>query len=164
MNTVKLVKIAPDVVMPTKAHDTDAGFDLYAYCPDASFYSWESGCQLNVKGVKVRPNETYKFHTGIKMAIPDGYWGGIYARSGLATKCGLRPANCVGVIDSSYRGEIIVAIHNDSNETQLVHNGDRIAQAIVSSYEQVEFVSVESVEELSKTERGDGGFSHTGVK
>ena len=159
MNTVKLVKIAPDVVMPTKAHDTDAGFDLYAYCPDASFYSWESGCQLNVKGVKVRPNETYKFHTGIKMAIPDGYWGGIYARSGLATKCGLRPANCVGVIDSSYRGEIIVAIHNDSNETQLVHNGDRIAQLVIQKVEPTVF---EEVSELDETSRGESGFGGSG--
>ena len=159
MNTVKLVKIAPDVVMPTKAHDTDAGFDLYAYCPDASFYSWESGCQLNVKGVKVRPNETYKFHTGIKMAIPDGYWGGIYARSGLATNFGLRPANCVGVIDSSYRGEIIVAIHNDSNETQLVHNGDRIAQLVIQKVEPTVF---EEVSELDETSRGESGFGGSG--
>ena len=159
MNTVKIVRIAPDVVMPTKAHDTDAGFDLYAYCPDATFYSWESGCQLNVKGVKVRPNETYKFHTGIKLAIPDGYWGGIYARSGLATKCGLRPANCVGVIDSSYRGEIIVAIHNDSNETQLVHNGDRIAQLVIQNVEPTVF---EEVSELDETSRGESGFGGSG--
>ena len=159
MNSIKIVRIAPDVVMPTKAHDTDAGFDLYAYCPDATFYSWESGCQLNVKGVKVRPNETYKFHTGIKMAIPDGYWGGIYARSGLATKCGLRPANCVGVIDSSYRGEIIVAIHNDSNETQLVHNGDRIAQLVIQKVEPTVF---EEVSELDETSRGESGFGGSG--
>lgn len=159
MNTIKIVRMAPDVVMPTKAHDTDAGFDLYAYCPDATFYSWESGCQLNVKGVKVRPNETYKFHTGIKMAIPDGYWGGIYARSGLATKCGLRPANCVGVIDSSYRGEIIVAIHNDSNETQLVHNGDRIAQLVIQKVEPTVF---EEVSELDETSRGESGFGGSG--
>lgn len=159
MNTIKIVRIAPDVIMPTKAHDTDAGFDLYAYCPDATFYSWESGCQLNVKGVKVRPNETYKFHTGIKMAIPDGYWGAIYARSGLATKCGLRPANCVGVIDSSYRGEIIVAIHNDSNETQLVHNGDRIAQLVIQKVEPTVF---EEVSELDETSRGESGFGGSG--
>lgn len=159
MNTIKIVRIAPDIIMPTKAHNTDAGFDLYAYCPDATFYSWESGCQLNVKGVKVRPNETYKFHTGIKMAIPDGYWGGIYARSGLATKCGLRPANCVGVIDSSYRGEIIVAIHNDSNETQLVHNGDRIAQLVIQKVEPTVF---EEVSELDETSRGESGFGGSG--
>lgn len=159
MNTVKIVRITPDVFMPTKAHDTDAGFDLYAYCPDASFYSWESGCQSNVKGVKVRPNETYKFHTGIKMAIPDGYWGGIYARSGLATKCGLRPANCVGVIDSSYRGEIIVAIHNDSDETQLIHNGDRIAQLVIQKVEPTVF---EEVSELDETSRGESGFGGSG--
>lgn len=159
MNIIKIVKIAPDVIIPTKAHDTDAGFDLYAYCPDASFYSWESGCQLNVKGVKVRPNETYKFHTGIKMAIPDGYWGGIYARSGLATKCGLRPANCVGVIDSSYRGEIIVAIHNDSDETQLIHNGDRIAQLVIQKIEPTVF---EEVSELDETSRGESGFGGSG--
>lgn len=159
MNTIKIVRIAPDVVMPTKAHDTDAGFDLYAYCPDATFYSWESGCQSNVKGVKVRPNETYKFHTGIKLSIPDGYWGGIYARSGLATKCGLRPANCVGVIDSCYRGEIIVAIHNDSNETQLIHNGDRIAQLVIQKVEPTVF---EEVSGLDETSRGESGFGGSG--
>lgn len=159
MNTIKILKMADDVIIPTKAHDTDAGFDLYAYCPDASFYSWESGCQLNVKGVKVRPNETYKFRTGIKMAIPDGYWGAIYARSGLATKCGLRPANCVGVIDSSYRGEIIVAIHNDSNETQLIHNGDRIAQLVIQKVEPTVF---EEVSELDETSRGESGFGGSG--
>ena len=156
MNTIKILKMADDVIIPTKAHDTDAGFDLYAYCPDASFYSWESGCQSNVKGVKVRPNETYKFHTGIKMAIPDGYWGAIYARSGLATKCGLRPANCVGVIDSSYRGEIIVAIHNDSNETQLIHHEDRIAQLVIQKVEPTVFEEVSELDETSR-ESGFGG-------
>jgi len=79
--------------------------------------------------------ETAKISTGIAMAIPNGYWGGIYARSGLATKQGLRPSNCVGVIDSDYRGPIIVALYNDSLELRMIHKGDKIAQMIISPFE-----------------------------
>ena len=94
------------------------------------------------------------------MEIPDGYFGAIYPRSGLATKRGLRLANCVGVVDSDYRGEVMVALHNDSTDTQLVELHDRIAQMVIQPYERPQILEV--VNELSDTERGSGGFGHTG--
>ena len=94
-----------------------------------------------------------------QLRITDGWWGGIYARSGLATKQGLRPANCVGVIDSDYRGEIIVALHNDSDYVREIKSGDRIAQLV---FHQLWTVDWEVVDELSDTVRGEGGFGSTG--
>ena len=93
-------------------------------------------------------------------ALPKGYFGAIFARSGMATKRGLRPANCVGVIDSDYRGEIIVALRNDSNTEQVITSGERIAQIVIMPYLPIEFNEVNSLED---TERGDGGFGSTGV-
>ena len=96
---------------------------------------------------------------GVAMEIPEWYWGAVYARSGLATKQGLRPANCVGVIDSHYRGPIIVAIHNDSNNVQIIHHGDRIAQFMLAPVIETSF---EEVSELSDSDRGEGGFGSSG--
>lgn len=105
--------------------------------------------------------------TGIAIEIPEGYFGAIFARSGLATKQGLRPANCVGVIDSDYRGEIIVALHNDTSSEfgfidlkKVIHKGDRIAQLVILPYLSIDFIEVN---ELSDTVRGDGGFGSTGM-
>jgi dUTP pyrophosphatase len=131
---------------PTRGSATAAGYDLYA----ATSYD-----------IELPPHETVKIGTGIAIEIPDGYFGGIFARSGLATKKGLRPANSVGVIDSDYRGEVIVALHNDSNLTQYIDAGERIAQLIIIPYENVTF---EEVNDLSDTERGDGGFGSTGTR
>lgn len=97
--------------------------------------------------------------TGIAMEIPKQHAGFIYARSGLASKRGLRPANCVGVVDSDYRGEIMVALHNDSNSPQTINHGERIAQIVITSYIQPEFVEVD---DMTDTGRGSGGFGHTG--
>lgn len=94
------------------------------------------------------------------MEIPNGYFGAIFALNGLATKRGLRPANCVGVIDSYYRGEIIVALHNNTDKCESIYVGDRIAQLVILPYLPVEF---EEVGELSDTDRGDGGFGSTSV-
>jgi dUTP pyrophosphatase len=94
------------------------------------------------------------------MEIPKGYFGGIFARSGLATKQGLRPANCVGVVDSDYRGEVMVALHNDTDTEKVVSSGDRIAQLVVIPYKEVD---LDFVETLDDTERGTGGFGSTGV-
>lgn len=94
------------------------------------------------------------------MEIPEGYFGAIFARSGLATKQGLRPANCVGVVDADYRGEIIVALHNDTAETREIAVGERIAQIVIMPYLSVEFTEVYN---LSSTERGEGGFGSTGT-
>ena len=92
------------------------------------------------------------------MEIPEGYFGAIFARSGLATKQGLRPANCVGVIDSDYRGEIIVAIHNDTDMPKTITDGERIAQLVIMPYMSIEMNEVDT---LSDTERNDGGFGYS---
>ena len=101
-----------------------------------------------------------KIGTGLTAALPDGYFAACFARSGLATKQGLRPANCVGVVDSDYRGEYIVALHNDSDEPRTVHDGDRIAQLVIMPYLAVSF---EEADALPETERGAGGFGSTGI-
>lgn len=142
---VKIKKLYEDAVVPTRGSYQAAGYDLYAHgLPD---------------GTLIRPHDTWMIGTGIAMEIPDGYFGGIYARSGLATKKGLRPANCVGVVDADFRGEIKVAVHNDSDQRQEIQNGDRIAQLIIQPYLNVEF---DEADKLSDTERGSGGFGHSG--
>jgi len=141
---IKIKRLNEKAVIPTHGSDAAAGYDLYS-CLD--------------KSISIPPHETIKIGTGIAMSIPNNCWGGIYPRSGLATKQGLRPANCVGVIDPDYRGEIIVAIHNDSNDSQVINPGDRIAQFILMEKFLCEW---EEVEELDNTERGDGGFGSTG--
>ena len=108
----------------------------------------------------IMPGETLMIGTGVHVEIPDGYFGGIFARSGLASKKGLRPANCVGVIDESFRGEIKVALHNDSKEMQVIKDGERIAQLVIIPYATVIF---NQVDELGKTERGENGFGRTGT-
>ena len=131
--------------VPTHGSAVAAGYDLYA----ATNYD-----------IEIQPHSTIKIGTGIAIEIPEGYFGGIYARSGLATKSGLRPANCVGVIDSDYRGEIIVALHNDTMYTQKVNAGDRIAQLIIQPYLNFDF---NVVDELTDTDRGEAGFGSTGT-
>ena len=98
--------------------------------------------------------------TGLAMEIPDGYFGAIFARSGLASKRGLRPANCVGVVDSDYRGEVMVALHNDGDIPRGILPGERIAQLLILPFENAIYVESDS---LSDTERGSGGFGSTGT-
>ena len=117
---VKINKISDGATTPARGSDKAAGYDLYA-------------CMGNENYI-IPPRETAKIGTGIAVEIPDGYWGGIFARSGLATKQGLRPANCVGVVDSDYRGEVIVCLYNQSPVPQLIKKGDRIAQFIIIPY------------------------------
>lgn len=142
--TIKIKRLNEKAVIPTQGSAAAAGYDLYA-CLDFPVF--------------IKPHETIKIGTGLAMAIPETCWGGIYPRSGLATKMGLRPANCTGVIDSDYRGEIIVAIHNDSNETQTINHGERIAQFILMERFLCDW---KEVEELDGTDRGKGGFGSTG--
>lgn len=149
--TVLVQKLVEDARPPERKSDNAAGLDLYAHI-------------INRGGVMpgvtyIRSHETMVIRTGIAVEIPEGFFGGIYARSGLATKRGLRPSNCVGVIDSDYRGEVMVALYNDSDTTQAVYDGDRIAQLIIQPYE---CVNVKVVDELTETERGAGGFGSTG--
>lgn len=143
---INFVKTFDDAIVPTRGSEKAAGYDLYCYCDNGY--------------VQILPHTTKMIHSGIAAAIPNGYFGGIYARSGLASKQGLRPANCVGVIDSDYRGEIMVALHNDTDVSQMVKKGDRIAQFIVQPYLDFEF---EEVKDLDNTERGSGGFGSSGV-
>lgn len=143
---VKIKKLNNLAKIPTSGSEYAAGLDLYA----ATDYD-----------IRIKPHETVKIDTGIAIAIPVGFFGGIYARSGIATKQGLRPANCIGVIDVDYRGPVIVALHNDSNEEQLVPAGSRIAQLILQPYYKVVF---EEVDSLDETDRGDGGFGSSGIK
>ena len=107
----------------------------------------------------VEPHTTVKVDTGLQFELPEGYFAGIFARSGIATREGLRPANCVGVCDSDYRGNYIVAIHNDSDTARVIMPGEKIAQMIVMPYLSLEF---EEADILSGTERGSGGFGSTG--
>lgn len=138
-------KLNENAVVPASGTKYSAGYDLCA-------------CTGNSTTV-IGAGETVKVGTGIAMAIPEGYFGAIFARSGLATKQGLRPANCVGVVDSDYRGEVIVALHNDSGVERTVNDGDRIAQLVVIPYLGLSF---NEVDELPDTERGEGGFGSTG--
>lgn len=142
---IKIKKLNDNAKIPTHGSEYAAGYDLYA-CIDS-------------QSVVIEPHQTIKVGTGLTIEIPEGYFGAIFARSGLATKKGLRPANCVGVCDSDYRGEYIVALHNDTEEPKVISNGDRVAQLVILPYLQVEFTEVN---ELSDTERGDGGFGSTG--
>ena len=137
---IKIKKISENAKI-SRGSDQAAGYDLYAVT-DATF----------------NPHECVLVGTGLIMQIPDGYFGGIYARSGLALKQGLRPANCVGVVDSDYRGEVKVALRNDTNEVRSVSAGERIAQIIIQPYLNVTFVEGEP----DDTERGAGGFGSTG--
>lgn len=143
---MKIKKLTDTAVIPTRGSNQAAGYDLYADLENA---------------IEVKPHETVMINTGISIAVPEGYFGAIFARSGLSTKKGLRPANCTGVVDSDYRGPVIVALHNDSEIAQLVEPGERVAQMVVMPYLSVNF---EVVDELDETERGEGGFGSTGSK
>ena len=143
---IKFKKVNKLAKMPTRGSKYSAGYDLYA-CTD--------------KDIIIMSQETVKIDTGIAIELPNGTFGAIYARSGLATKRGLRPSNCVGICDSDYRGNYIVALHNDLDTAQCIQAGERIAQLIIQRFEEVNFVEVD---ELSDTERGEGGFGSTGTK
>ena len=144
--TIRFRRVNALAVIPTRGSEKAAGYDLYAALEAP---------------VSRAPHETVKIDTGLQFEIPDGYFAAIYARSGIAAKEGLRPANCTGVCDSDYRGNYIVALHNDSEITRIVEPGERIAQMIVMPYLGVSF---EETGELSDTARGGGGFGSTGRK
>lgn len=141
---MKFKKLSPLATAPSRGSSKAAGFDLYTALQGS---------------VTIPAGKTVMIGTGIAMEIPDGYYGALVPRSGLATKRGLRPANTPGTIDSDYRGEIIVALHNDSNEAQVINPDDRIAQLILVPYVAPE---LEEVEDLDDTDRGAGGFGSTG--
>lgn len=141
---LKILKLNDNATIPSYGSKSAAGADLYS-CEGELVFA---------------PNETKLVHTGIAMEIPEGYVGLIYARSGIATKRGLAPANKVGVIDSDYRGEIMVALHNHSGAESKIEAGERVAQIVITPYLTVNFVETN---ELDDTERGIGGFGSTGT-
>lgn len=142
---IKFKKLTSDATCPTYGTEFSAGADLYSANED----------------VTIASGETSLIHTGIAVEIPSGYVGLIFARSGLATKKGLAPANKVGVIDADYRGEIMVALYNQSKEERVVQKGERIAQMAIVPFLKAEY---EEANELSDTVRGEGGFGSTGSK
>jgi dUTP pyrophosphatase len=145
MNTVvKIKKLVDGAVLPKYGTEFSAGADLV-----------NAG-----ESIVVEPGKTVIIHTGIAMEIPVGLVGLIYARSGMATKRGIAPANKVGVIDSDYRGEIMVALHNHGADAQVVESGERVAQIVIAPYVTATFVE----DELDNTIRGEGGFGSTGTK
>lgn len=143
---VRIKKLNENAIIPTYGTEFSAGADLYA---------------LLEEPITIKKGETKLIKTGLSMEIPAKYCGLIYARSGLATKKGLAPANKVGVIDSDYRGEIMVALYNQSDCDQTVENGERIAQIVIAPFIQAEF---QLTDELTETVRGTGGFGSTGTK
>ena len=144
---IQIKKLKEKAQLPSSGSAYAAGYDLYS-------------C-MEEEQITIAPHTTVMVGTGLAVAIPEGYFGGIFARSWLAAKQNLRPANCVGVVDSDYRGEVKVALHNDSEEARIIGNGERIAQLVVLPYLSLEF---EEVAELEETARGEGGFGHTGMK
>ncbi len=146
MPTVKVKKLCENAVVPTYGTEFSAGADLYSAAESS---------------VTINPHETVLIGTGIALEIPVGYMGLVFARSGIASKRGLAPANKVGVIDADYRGEIKVALHNHSNNVQTVEKGERIAQLSVVPFLKADFTVCE---ELDNTIRGEGGFGSTGTK
>ena len=147
MCRIKLKILDENAVIPSYGTDFSAGADLYAL--------------LDSDTVTILPGEQYLVHTGISLEIPEGYAGFIFARSGLALKKGLAPANNVGVIDSDYRGEIMVPLFNHSSMPQTVENKERIAQIVFMPYMKAEFVESDA---LDDSVRADGGFGSTGKK
>ena len=142
---IKYTKLNEYAQEPTRGSAAAAGYDLYAAINDS---------------VTIPAHSTVKIGTGLAFALPDNTFAAIFARSGLATKQGLRPANCVGVCDSDYRGEYIVAVHNDTDEEKVIEPNERIAQMVLMPYIPMMF---EEVKSLDETERGEGGFGSTGV-
>ncbi len=143
---LKIKKLDERAILPSYATEYSAGADLYALLDEK---------------IDIKSGQTVLLHTGISVEIPEGYCGLVFARSGLASKRGLAPANKVGVIDADYRGEVMVALHNHSDNDQAVECGERIAQLAIVPFLKAEF---EPSDELSDTVRGVGGFGSTGTK
>ena len=143
---INVKKLIPTAKLPTRGSEYAAGYDLYAALEET---------------VVIAPHQTVMVSTGLAMEIPEGYFGAIFARSGLASKEGLRPANCVGVVDADYRGPFMIAVNNDSETERKVEPEERIAQLVVMPFLPVEF---NTVDELAETVRGEGGFGSTGKK
>lgn len=162
---INIKKLSDDTILPTKAHSTDACFDIYANLKGHSFLDFDldnpsTDLILYEDAVKIRPGESVTIPTGFCTEIPEGYFAPVFCRSGMGIKRHLRLSNSVGIIDSSYRGEWMVALHNDGNKTQVIKHGDRIAQFTILP---VLDVNLKIVYEVSDTDRGTGGFGSSGT-
>ena len=145
---IKIKRLTETAKLPTKAHESDACFDLYVDIPD------------NIEtGIKIRPGETVKLSSGIATEIPHGYFAAIFPRSGLGINKNLRLPNCTGIIDSDYRGEWVISLINDGKVNRTIYHGDRVAQFTILP---IPKVKIEEVKELNDTERGSGGLGSTG--
>lgn len=142
---LKIMKLHTGAIIPKHQTEFSAGCDLHACIPDGV--------------ISIQPKEWKKVPTGLVIEIPDGYFGGVYPRSGNAFKYGINNINSVGIVDADYRGECCVLLFNNSDKPFIVEHGDRIGQLVVQPYVKVEFNEVNT---LSETERGDGGFGSTG--
>lgn len=159
MNTEQIPEILvnplyPNSKIPTRGSAGAAGYDLYA----STIYDYDDSI-ADARGIAIYPGHTLKVSTGVAVELPKGTFGAIYARSGLGIKHGIVPANCVGIIDEDYRGEIVVALHNHSDKPFIFKFGDRIAQLVIQPYVKADVVVVDK---LSDTERGNCGFGSTG--
>ncbi|KWZ77482.1 dUTP diphosphatase [Anaerococcus tetradius] len=143
MNNKKL-KMIVESKIPSYGTDHAAGLDLYSYTD---------------KDIIVKAGETVKVHTGVRVEIPEGYFGGVYPRSSTGVKKQLMLSNTIGVIDSDYRGEIMVFFYNYGKETQVIKNGDRLAQLVIQPYQRCD---IELVDNLNDSARGEDGFGSTG--
>ena len=141
---INIKKLTETAILPERGSAYAAGYDLFADVAE---------------NMEIKPHETKMIGTGLAMEIPEGYFGGIFARSGLASKEALRPANCVGVVDADYRGEVKVALHNDGDVVRTITPGQKVAQLVIVPFLSVEFNEVEM---LNETVRGVGGFGSTG--
>lgn len=152
MIDVKIKPLYNDAILPKKAHSDDACFDIYSYIPV---------CNVNFPAptLVIEPHQTLLIQTGFATEIPEGYCALIFARSGLASKRGLRPAQGVPVVDAGYRGEWLIPLHNESNESQIVESGERIAQFMIVPVLDTNLIQVF---ELNNSERGNGGFGSSG--
>lgn len=144
-NSINIMKVRDTAIIPQYQTEGSAGMDLHASI---------------LMPLAIRPGCSAMIPSGLAMEIPNGFFGAIYARSGLATKNGLRPSTCVSVIDSDYRGEIGIPIYNDSDEDQIIYPQERIAQMIIQPC--VQF-PIKEIFEISKTIRGENGFGSTGA-
>lgn len=171
---LNIQRLTDTAKLPTKAHENDACFDIYADIPDED-YCVEKSITLEQlgefmfddanliesgKGIAIQPHQTIIIPTGFATEIPHGFWGAIFARSGLASKQGLRPSQGVPVIDESYRGQWLIPLHNDGEKVQIIHHGDRICQFMLLPYFDTTLTEVDN---LSETDRGEDGFGSTGT-
>lgn len=162
MIDVKIKRLSNTAILPTYGTKDSAGMDLYLDLQSSPTF-WNGNPRFstdeNQNDVYLLPQGVAMLSTGVSISIPDGYVGLIYARSGLASKSGVRPRNAVGVVDSDYRGAVMVPLVNDSEDSIVINQGERIAQMIITPYEQANLILVD---ELDSTERGSGGFGSTG--